>query len=268
MLRYKSQPESLRLYFRLLDTQSKGYITSSEVLLFVRDMLVKLVEIGITLEYRAEDVRDEVFDLARPTDRNKITLQDLSRCRSGDTIVGMITDAQRFYNYDQREFNPALAKESVEQIIPPPQEYDQQQMQQQQQQQMQQQYRENDDLDMYDTSPNSNSVSNQSKKRGQTGQNQITNDENDYSGNFYYGNEGQDEDEGNMNMSGSGGTIPSDANSDGSSAQGGVNADSNKKSGDSQSNTNTNTGHDALLADTLFPGTEKKAAEEEDDDFY
>ncbi|KAA6368269.1 MAG: putative Serine/threonine-protein phosphatase 2A regulatory subunit B'' subunit gamma, partial [Streblomastix strix] len=39
MLRYKSQPE--------------GYITSSEVLLFVRDMLVKLVEIGITLTYLA-----------------------------------------------------------------------------------------------------------------------------------------------------------------------------------------------------------------------
>jgi hypothetical protein len=32
-----------------------------------------------------------------------ITLSDLINCKVGDTIVGMLTDAHAFYQYDRRE---------------------------------------------------------------------------------------------------------------------------------------------------------------------
>ncbi|KAH7831794.1 putative protein phosphatase 2 regulatory subunit b gamma [Monocercomonoides exilis] len=122
MIRYKSTPEALRLYFKLFDFQKRGYLTAYEVMYFVRDMVNQLPECGVGLTYIPEDIKDEVFDLARPAEPGKITANDLIRCRSGDTIVGMMTNCIRFYNYDQREFNAAGAKEHIEEIIPIPEE--------------------------------------------------------------------------------------------------------------------------------------------------
>ena len=50
-----------------------------------------------------EDVKDEIFDMVKPADRAKITLQDLEACKVGDTVVGMLTDMHAFWQYDRRE---------------------------------------------------------------------------------------------------------------------------------------------------------------------
>jgi len=54
-------------------------------------------------EYKIEDIKDELWDMAKPQSPYCITLQDLLRCGQGDTIVSMLIDAKAFYNYDQRE---------------------------------------------------------------------------------------------------------------------------------------------------------------------
>jgi len=54
-------------------------------------------------EYKVDDLKDELFDMAKPALPYCITLQDLVRCGVGDTIVSMLTDAKAFYDYDQRE---------------------------------------------------------------------------------------------------------------------------------------------------------------------
>lgn len=121
MIRYKQTPESIRHYFRLFDLEQKGCLTSLEVMYFLNSMLKKMPLVcPDNMGYVADDIRDEIFDLSRPLIPDKITVQDIIRCRSGDIIVGIMTDALRFYNYDQREYNAAANKETVEQLIPPP----------------------------------------------------------------------------------------------------------------------------------------------------
>merc|ERR1712098_300291 len=51
----------------------------------------------------ADDVSDEIFDMAKPLDPLRITLADLLRCGVGDTIVTMLTDYNGFWQYDNRE---------------------------------------------------------------------------------------------------------------------------------------------------------------------
>ena len=50
-----------------------------------------------------EDVKDEIFDMVKPADRTLITLRDLEACKVGDTVVGMLTDMNAFWQYDRRE---------------------------------------------------------------------------------------------------------------------------------------------------------------------
>ena len=50
-----------------------------------------------------QDVKDEIFDMVKPSDRNLITLKDLVDCKVGDTVVGMLSDMLAFWQYDRRE---------------------------------------------------------------------------------------------------------------------------------------------------------------------
>ena len=50
--------------------------------------------------FRVEDVKDEIWDMAKPKCQMAITLEDLICCGQGDTIVSMLTDAKAFYDYD------------------------------------------------------------------------------------------------------------------------------------------------------------------------
>eukprot|EP00350_Pseudokeronopsis_sp_OXSARD2_P012563 CAMPEP_0170545290 /NCGR_PEP_ID=MMETSP0211-20121228/3730_1 /TAXON_ID=311385 /ORGANISM="Pseudokeronopsis sp., Strain OXSARD2" /LENGTH=183 /DNA_ID=CAMNT_0010849147 /DNA_START=689 /DNA_END=1240 /DNA_ORIENTATION=- len=54
-------------------------------------------------EYKVDDLKDELWDMAKPQLPKCITLQDLINCGVGDVIVAMLTDAKAFYEYDQRE---------------------------------------------------------------------------------------------------------------------------------------------------------------------
>lgn len=55
-----------------------------------------------------EDIKDEIFDMAKPENQKAITLNDLIKCGQGDVIVGMMIDAKAFFDYDQRESGTTL----------------------------------------------------------------------------------------------------------------------------------------------------------------
>ena len=61
-----------------------------------------------------EDVKDEIFDMAKPQVAAGITLQDLINCGQGDIIVSMLIDAKAFYAYDQRESGNVLEMDDYE----------------------------------------------------------------------------------------------------------------------------------------------------------
>eukprot|EP00965_Chrysotila_dentata_P090171 2976285-Pleurochrysis_carterae.AAC.1 len=41
--------------------------------------------------------------MVKPQNEMYITLNDLIRCKVGDTVVGMLTDVHAFWQYDRRE---------------------------------------------------------------------------------------------------------------------------------------------------------------------
>lgn len=50
-----------------------------------------------------EDVKDEIFDMIKPEDPAKITLQDLIRSKMGHIFVNILIDVNEFWSYEFRE---------------------------------------------------------------------------------------------------------------------------------------------------------------------
>lgn len=47
--------------------------------------------------------QDEIFDMVKPKDPYKITLQDLVNSCQGDTVVSILIDLNGFWTYENRE---------------------------------------------------------------------------------------------------------------------------------------------------------------------
>lgn len=50
-----------------------------------------------------QDVKDELFDMVRPKDLERITLTDLLACGQGDTFVSILIEFHGFWAYENRE---------------------------------------------------------------------------------------------------------------------------------------------------------------------
>lgn len=49
------------------------------------------------------DPQDEIFDMVKPKDPCKITLQDLVNSCQGDTVTSILIDLNGFWTYENRE---------------------------------------------------------------------------------------------------------------------------------------------------------------------
>lgn len=48
-------------------------------------------------------VQDEIFDMVKPRDPYKLTLQDLVNSGQGDTVTSILIDLNGFWTYENRE---------------------------------------------------------------------------------------------------------------------------------------------------------------------
>eukprot|EP00743_Colponemidia_sp_Colp-15_P007803 GILK01008449.1.p1 GENE.GILK01008449.1~~GILK01008449.1.p1 ORF type:complete len:489 (-),score=106.96 GILK01008449.1:92-1462(-) len=99
----KKTPQGLSYIFRLLDVQKKQLLDGFVVNYFFRAVVKKLEEMGND-PVNMEDVKDEIFDMVKPTNPLGIALTDLIACGVGDTVVSMLIDMNAFWAYDNREF--------------------------------------------------------------------------------------------------------------------------------------------------------------------
>jgi len=98
----KKSIQSLQYFWKILDVFHKNAIDTFVVNMFLRSVVEKL-EARQKLGYRVEDIKDEIWDMAKPDTPHALVFNDLVKSNFGDTIVSILTDARAFYIYDQRE---------------------------------------------------------------------------------------------------------------------------------------------------------------------
>lgn len=111
-LENRKEPEALRYLFRILDVQAKGYLN-----VFALNYFFRAIQEQMRLHGQEpvsfQDVKDEIFDMVKPTDPLKITLEDLINCGKGDTVTSILIDLNDFWTYENREY---LVPESTEEV--------------------------------------------------------------------------------------------------------------------------------------------------------
>ncbi|KAL1130103.1 hypothetical protein AAG570_013042, partial [Ranatra chinensis] len=105
-LENRHEPQSLQYFFRILDINGKGYLDSFSLNYFFRDIQEQMRENGQD-PVSFQDVKDEVFDMIKPADPTKITLQDLLNSGQGDTLVSIMIDLNGFWSHENREATAA-----------------------------------------------------------------------------------------------------------------------------------------------------------------
>ena len=114
--------QSILFFFECIDVFGKGYIDAFTINMFFKEVMQKLLtkDSEADKNFHIEDVKDEIFDMANPSDSKVISLYDLYKCGQGDTVLSIIVDAKAFFDYDQRELGNTLNvdEDSHFQIIP------------------------------------------------------------------------------------------------------------------------------------------------------
>ena len=101
-LENRREPQALHYFFKILDVKHCGYLNTFAFNYFFRDILKQMEKLNQDL-VKFEDVKDEIFDMVRPKDPLRITLDDLINCCNGDTVVSILIDLNGFWNYENRE---------------------------------------------------------------------------------------------------------------------------------------------------------------------
>ncbi|XP_014204516.1 serine/threonine-protein phosphatase 2A regulatory subunit B'' subunit gamma [Copidosoma floridanum] len=101
-LENRQEPQSLHYLFRVLDIKNQGYLDTFTLNYFFRAIQEQMTVHGQE-PICFEDVKDEIFDMVKPADPFKITLQDLLACGQGDTMISILIEFHGFWAYENRE---------------------------------------------------------------------------------------------------------------------------------------------------------------------
>jgi len=106
----KREPAALQYLFRLLDIQGKNYLTRFDLNYFFRAIQQMMVQHGQE-KVNFDDVSNEIFDMCRPNEPDRITCNDLIRSGQGHVVINILSDLNGFWSYENREMIFAEANE-------------------------------------------------------------------------------------------------------------------------------------------------------------
>jgi len=98
----RDAPESIKYFWRLLDVDHNGKLNSTNIAHFYNSVASTL-KIHRYDAPRESDVIWEIYDMVGLTQDQDITLQHLMRSEQGSIVVAILTDANSFWQYDNRE---------------------------------------------------------------------------------------------------------------------------------------------------------------------
>nr|XP_014426265.1 serine/threonine-protein phosphatase 2A regulatory subunit B'' subunit gamma isoform X1 [Pelodiscus sinensis] len=114
-LENRKEPAALQYIFKLLDIENKGYLNVFSLNYFFR-AIQEQMKIHGQEPVSFQDVKDEIFDMVKPKDPYKISLQDLINSSQGDTVTSILIDLNGFWTYENREVLVASDNDSTTDI--------------------------------------------------------------------------------------------------------------------------------------------------------
>lgn len=98
----RREPAALQYLFKLLDVKNCGYLNVFSLNYFFR-AIQEMIKFHGQSPVSFADVKDEIFDMVKPADPLKITLEDLINSGQGETVTNILIDLNGFWTYENRE---------------------------------------------------------------------------------------------------------------------------------------------------------------------
>ena len=111
-LENRKEPQSLQYFFKILDVENQGYLTTFSLSYFFRaiqDQLKSFDQEPVSFN----DIKDELYDMIKPEKPDRITLKDLCRSGQGDVLVSVLIDLNGFWTHENRELMDSDAVEQT-----------------------------------------------------------------------------------------------------------------------------------------------------------
>jgi hypothetical protein len=99
----KKHKASIQYIWRAIDVYHKNAVDTFVINMFFRAIAKKLA-LRDKGEYKIDDVKDEIWDMIKPKNKNYFTLQDVLNSPYGDVVLSLLIDAKSFYYHDQKEY--------------------------------------------------------------------------------------------------------------------------------------------------------------------
>ncbi|VDN17326.1 unnamed protein product [Gongylonema pulchrum] len=107
MTDFQKDPSALSYYFRIMDVDGDNLLTAPDISFFYREIAEMLEdnfpENSSQKAPSLEVIVSEVLDMCHPKNPHGITLKELISSGKGGTVVGMLTDLDAFFEYENRE---------------------------------------------------------------------------------------------------------------------------------------------------------------------
>lgn len=111
-LENRHEPQSLHYLFRILDLEGRGYLDSF-CLRYYFKAIQDLMKTENQEPVSFENIQNEIFDMVKPVQPDRITLNDLLNCEQGDTVISILIDLNGFCNHENRERMAAEATTDI-----------------------------------------------------------------------------------------------------------------------------------------------------------
>ena len=104
-LENRDSAPAIKFWWRLLQDEDELHLGEKRMYSLIQSVIDTLVSRsdGIPPSYRASDVYDEIRDMLGVTETRLITKDCLTQSKLASSVIAILTDAQAFYLYDNRE---------------------------------------------------------------------------------------------------------------------------------------------------------------------
>lgn len=116
-LENRKEPQALQYFFKILDVESQGYLTTFSLSYFFRAIQEQLKSLDQE-PVSFNDIKDELFDMIKPEQPDRITLKDLCRSGQGDVLVSVLIDLNGFWTHENRELMDSDAVDAIDPVEP------------------------------------------------------------------------------------------------------------------------------------------------------
>merc|ERR1711971_1122340 len=98
----KRHNTAIEYWFRCMDLDGDGVISMYELEYFYEEQLQRMEQLGIeTLPF--DDCLCQMLDMIRPSNTNRITLQDLKRCKMTPVFFDTFFNLEKYLGHEQRD---------------------------------------------------------------------------------------------------------------------------------------------------------------------